>query len=219
MIEIVKNLDGELRLTQASTIPLSNDDAKGFTSSRTLGGRTYSYSTALGTLLQKAEDLFGDRDKNWTPLGVEIALDNDTPSVWFPGNSTFISICLSSQCQNDVHRGLFQLAHEVVHLLAPTMDTASTPVIEEGLATFFSDEMSRACGWNYQSDDHRYVSAKATVNTLLTHSHDAVRILREIEPSFCKWTADLITSQLPDLPAPIALQLCTPFRSWSPTHI
>src|SRR5512133_1556486 len=82
------------------------------------GGYTWTLTTKLGALLSEAEALYGPRDPSWTPIGIEFS--EDGPKIWYPGNRRHISIMLSDKCRTDLKRAQFQLAHEAIHLLAPT---------------------------------------------------------------------------------------------------
>lgn len=54
----------------------------------TPGGFTWSYSSLLGHLLLKAEALYGERDKSYTILGVEMRLGrlDVSPRIWYSDN-------------------------------------------------------------------------------------------------------------------------------------
>jgi hypothetical protein len=95
-----------------------------------------SLTRQLGLFLEKAEELFGPRDKSFTLLGTEF---HDGPNrVIYPNaNHDQIVILLSKEARGNHDQALFQLAHETVHVLAP-VDVGTSTVLEEGLATYFS---------------------------------------------------------------------------------
>jgi Zn-dependent peptidase ImmA (M78 family) len=126
----------------------SSKEAIGFCCDELPGGVGYTYTltTKLGVLLFEAETRFGQRNRDWTLLGIEFS--GDVPQVWYPGNRHYISIILSDDARTNPHRALFQLAHEVIHVLAPTGGRCSL-MIEEGLATFFSMEISARYQLNF----------------------------------------------------------------------
>ena len=96
---------------------------------------TWSHTTILGDLLFTAERKYGARDKRWTILGIEIC--GLHPQIRYPRSSEgarFVSVMLSDAARMDPRRAVFQLAHEVIHLLAP-LGRRNGLVIEEGLAT------------------------------------------------------------------------------------
>lgn len=93
-------------------------------------------------LLSLAEDLYGQRaTPKWTFVGVEI---NDQPPhlAYYPEHGG-VTISLSTKVLNNVDQCIFQLAHEVGHLLYPTADRRTSMVpptitINEGVSTHFS---------------------------------------------------------------------------------
>jgi hypothetical protein len=95
-----------------------------------------SLTRQLGLFLERAEELFGPRDKSFTLLGTEF---HDGPNrVIYPNaNHDQIVIQLSKEARGNHDQALFQLAHETVHVLAP-VDVGTSTVLEEGLATYFS---------------------------------------------------------------------------------
>jgi hypothetical protein len=59
--------------------------------------------------------------------------------IWYPGDRKHIVIQLSVNCLTDLPRACYQLAHECIHLLAPT-GRQNANNLEEGLATLFSED-------------------------------------------------------------------------------
>ncbi len=102
-------------------------------------GFTFTLSSRLGQMLQKAEELYGERDKSFTILGIEFK--EGVPQIWFPGNCGNVIIQLGLRAMQDVNQALFQLAHECVHLLNPHAGNGN--MLEEGLAVLFSVEFMR----------------------------------------------------------------------------
>ncbi len=103
------------------------------------GGYTWTLTTRLGQALKMAEELYGRRDHGWTLLGVEFS-DNGQPQVWYPGSGegrSNVVIQLTEGAAKDYTVAMFQLAHEVVHVLSPN-GTRGATVLEEGLASYFS---------------------------------------------------------------------------------
>jgi len=104
----------------------------------------YSWTLAsrMGHILRFIEMRYGKRDRNWTLLGVEFTSE-DGPQVWYPtydGISETIIIQLTKSAATNETQALFQLAHEVFHLLSPTGPGTRASVLEEGLATYNSLE-------------------------------------------------------------------------------
>ena len=156
-------------------------------------GYTWSMATRLGDMLKEAEVLFGTRDRSWTILGSELRTDeNAVPQNWFPGYPARKDIILQVVPPADRNRNeaLYQLAHEVVHTLAPHPGTRAT-VLEEGVATWFAAYYVRkAKGAEIHSSTDSYRQAHAKVAQLLARDHQAILKLRAIEPSFSRMTAD-----------------------------
>lgn len=98
-------------------------------------GYSWTLVSRLGDMLQELERIYGPRDKSYTILGIEF--EKNGPQLWYPGNRKDIIIQLSLEAQYDLPMALYQLAHEAVHLLAPTGGSHST-VFEEGFATVFA---------------------------------------------------------------------------------
>jgi hypothetical protein len=83
------------------------------------GNSGFTLTTLLGTFLDRAEDLYGPRDQRWTLLGIEFA--GDVPRTWYPkGGRQQVVVRLSLSARRDAGRAILQLAHETIHLLAPT---------------------------------------------------------------------------------------------------
>ena len=61
------------------------------------GGFSYSIASRLGNILNNAEKLFGERNKNYTLLGIEL-IDRDYPQIWFPDNCGHIVIQITINC-------------------------------------------------------------------------------------------------------------------------
>jgi hypothetical protein len=175
-------------------------------------GHTWTLTTLLGTLLAEAEERFGPRDATWTPIGIEFGGDN--PHVWYPGNRRHVSIMLSETARENPGLALFQLAHEVIHLLAPTGTKGLAPVLEEGLATLFSCEISLRYDLDALPLHPRYLGASSLVQQLLGPYPDAVMRMRERQPNFHRLTAELIQSVVPGSDPHLASDLCKPFSSY-----
>lgn len=169
-------------------------------------GYTWTWASVLGQLLAEAEARFGPRDHRWTILGVEFSRTEGAPSIWYPGSRGQIAIQLTSDARRNAAQGIFQLAHEVVHLLAPIGRTGAL-VIEEGTATMFSRDVVPAVGLTVAS----YAEAERQVRELEQVRPGAIKAARAIEPRFNAFTPELILSVAPEVPASLATSLCTPF--------
>jgi hypothetical protein len=164
-------------------------DANAFSSTQILahdikGGHSWTLTTRLGYFLQKAEKEFGLRDKSWTILGVEFAL-NGPPNIWYPFSSRknvngkpskFVAVQLTKSSANDKKKALFQLAHETIHLLSPNGPKHKSRVLEEGLATYFSIHALADTGVEINAQyiaSKTYTQAYTLVSQLYTLHPDA----------------------------------------------
>lgn len=185
----------------------------GFTGQQIPGGYSWTLTSAFGELLQIAEQRYGPRDRSWTPIGIEF--HGDRPMVWYPSphdGRQQISIILSNNARLNIASALYELAHEVIHVLAPT-GARNAPVIEEGLATKFALEVSRH---NPPAavlpPNSPYAPALEAVELLLAHDADAIRQIRLREPSFRSLTAEIILAAFPNFDGDVARQLCSPWE-------
>lgn len=190
-------------------IVASEQPAIGFACLPIVGGWSWTLTTRLGGLLAEAEQRYGPRDLTYTILGVEFG--GDRPGLWYPGDRRHISIRLSDHARDDPKRAYFQLAHEVVHLLAPN-GGGGTIVFEEGLATLFSDEMSARAGAGFFSSDPAYVYAKEMVIKVLRMMPDFVTAARATLPYLPAWTPrDLAEIGSSRIPEDMLASICEPF--------
>ena len=111
-------------------------------------------------------------------------------------------------------QAVFQLAHEVIHLLAP-LGRRGGLVIEEGLATANSraESTNRQLYMTPQGED--YLRAESLLGEFLSLHPDGIRRLREIAPSFKDFSPDLICSICEGTPLALAAELCKPFARGS----
>lgn len=193
--------------------PILPIEARGFAGVQIPGGYSWTITSAFGELLQVAEQRYGSRDRSWTPIGIEF--HGDRPMVWYPrahDGRRQISIILSNNARLNITSALYELAHEVIHVLSPT-GGRDAPVIEEGLATKFALEVSAL---NPPAavlpPGSPYAPALAAVEQLLAHEADAIRQLRRREPEFRSMTAEIILDTYPDFDAAVARRLCTPWN-------
>ncbi|MGI9516350.1 MAG: hypothetical protein ACR2NP_04845 [Pirellulaceae bacterium] len=139
-------------------------------------------------MLRTAEERFGERDQTYTFVGIEFG--GESPQIWYPGDGQQIVIQLTPDCLTDVPRACYQLAHECIHLLAPTgLQNANN--LEEGLATHYGEEYAarmfnapRNCGAD------NYELAKRVTERALALNPAFVREIRAEKPGFCEFTPD-----------------------------
>lgn len=191
------------------SIELSPLPALGFATEPlpTRDGFRFTLTTLLSTLLNDAEQMFGPRDMSYTPVGIEFF--GDRPQVWYPGTNKHISIILTDSAREDPPQAIFQLAHEVTHLLAPT-GGGGAPVIEEGLSALFQQRANEIYNLNLRLVSVPYIKATEFTNQLLKGRPNIIKQLRNIEPSFSKWTPRFLVSET-GIANELAVQLCEPF--------
>lgn len=118
-------------------------------------GHSWTIVSKLGRILKAAEERYGERDKLFTILGIEIN-QLEHPQIWFSGETNNIIIQLTADCLYDMNRAVYQLAHEVIHCLNPVLGE-NTNYLEEGLATHFAVEYTKLNGygnWIVSSPDY-----------------------------------------------------------------
>jgi hypothetical protein len=161
-------------------------------------------------MLRLAEEKFGERDRSYTILGIEYS--EDIPRTWYPGNCKHIAIQLGPNARSDMNQALFHLAHETIHLLAPT-GSGGANILEEGLATHFSSwYLLHHCKVLITASLTSYVKASAKVDALLAREPGVIRRLRTIEPSFRAMTSDFLKSNISWISAEDADYLTGEFR-------
>jgi hypothetical protein len=172
-------------------------------------GYTYTLTTRLGHMLHEVESCYGSRDKDWTILGVEFG--QDVPQLWYPGNRRHVAIQLAQNAIESELLACYQLAHETVHLLAPG-GRPPAPVIEEGLATVFSEDyVAREFGASSLTNMAAYVRAATLVRQLLAIDPQAIIKLRAVEPAFRLFNADSFSYAAIEAPAELIEALLRPF--------
>lgn len=159
-------------------------------------GYTWTLASRLGDMLYVAQELFGERDASFTILGVEF-VDNG-PRLWYPGNRNDIVIQLGPSAAVDMSQACYQLAHEVVHLLAPVVDSNN---FEEAVACYFSEfYMKSKFGQNnWHPIVPSYVRALALVAPRLNNDVQCIRRLRDKTPSFSLIEKVEFVKEFPDL--------------------
>ncbi len=169
---------GWVRSSRALTLATPCDPGASCAYSWTLASR-------MGHILRFVEDRYGPRDRGWTLLGIEFT-SRKAPQVWYPtydGVGDSIIIQLTESAATDETQALFQLAHEVVHLLSPAGPGKRASVLEEGLATYVSLQYLAAIGRAVTPayiDAPRYARAYRIVAALAERPDfaDGIRALR-----------------------------------------
>ena len=169
-----------------------------------LSHREYKWTltSRLGQMLQDAECSFGPRDCSYTLLGIEF-IENG-PQIRYRDNCRQHIIQLSFSAAEDMSQVCYQLAHETIHLLAPTGGKNATN-LEEGVACYFAqDYMEKElnepkCKWKPGADEEEYTKALKAVKPLIKENPDSIRKLRKIQPSFADMKPENIKEVFPKL--------------------
>jgi hypothetical protein len=173
-------------------------------------GYTWTLPSRLGSMLHEAEQLFGPRDRSYTILGVEFGPGG--PQVWYPRpERKHVVVQLSRNALKDEVIALYQLAHECIHLLSPSGRRAA-PVIEEGLATVFSEDFVRVhFNRTGMTNLSSYMQAASWVRQLIAMDSTAILKMRNDEPSFRSLTARHFNKHFPDIDDDLVAKLVSPF--------
>jgi hypothetical protein len=182
-----------------------------FTSMPIPNGGTWTLTTYFGQMLSEAEELYGRRDLNWTPIGVEF-FASTVPHIWFPGNRNHIAIRLTLSALNDLNEALWQLAHEVVHIIGP-VERGKANNLEEGVATRFAlnvshyTDKSRVPLFRQKLEQTPYHSALQDCEALLQMDPDIIKKLRKQQPYLSRMTAKQLLDVLPNCDPTLAGRL------------
>lgn len=140
--------------------------------------------------IEVAQENFGPMCSGWYYVGIEIN-DMGAHLRYYP-KSKEVTISLSEKVRNDKVQLHFQLAHEVCHLLYPTMnlngEKEATTVLNEGVSTYFSIWAAGLfCSQeilinNIKQHSPNYYQAMILVNELLKNNQKAIKKLRMLEP-------------------------------------
>jgi hypothetical protein len=177
------------------------------------GAATFTLTTYLGRFLREAEELAGPRDRSWTILGVEF-FGWEAPHTWYPENCGNITIRLTRDVAREPARAIFQLAHEVVHLISPSGRQNQAPNLEEGFASIFAHETAERYADFKCAIGDQYRAAHEDVSTLFTMNRLAIKEIRRLEPRLWMVTPEIVARAVPGIDAQLAARLC---RNWYAT--
>ena len=158
--------------------------------------RTLAYQ--LSKMLHMVEELFGPRDYSYTILGIEFA--SDGPQIWYPRNHRHIIVQLNVSTATDMPKAYYQMAHETVHLLAPSCGRNAN-VFEEGVACYFAAYYMKykfnQPNWSPTLPSYR--CALEIIAPRLNEDIGCIRRLRKNQPSFRKMSKEAVSSEFPQL--------------------
>ena len=150
------------------------------------------YDTLVYTYLEEAQKLFGNKTEY---IFEGVSYNNSTPkliltdSCFLTGEKAYI-IELNGNAVNDRKDGIFQLSHEVVHLLSPVEQDEDegnlVNYLEEGMACYFSKSITEKetadleyCQLQFEKHE-KYKKAYELFVSLLEIDKDAIKKLRAI---------------------------------------
>lgn len=159
----------------------------------------FTLEDLLWKLIDDAKSLFGPAINDWQFAGIEFR--NGPPSILYYQDKGEMTISLSEHVQNDDLQLIFQLSHEVCHLLHPSKEYPSfrqnkTIVLNEGISTYFSvlklDEfynIKDKVVESLRNDNDGYFHAYNLVQQLISLYPDSIKTLREKCPRIDRLTA------------------------------
>lgn len=157
-------------------------------------------------LIACAQEMFGTMTSKWDYDGV--AFYDHTPHLHYSPDMGTVQIRLSLRALDDEFQRDFQLAHEVCHLLYPSvaLDYPTEPktnIVNEGISTYFSviavnlyhgEEAAELALRSLQTHSPRYYYAYQQVSSLLNKDRDAVKKIRQVQPMVNDLTFDDISA-------------------------
>ena len=189
-----------------------------FTATPIEGGYSWTIISLLGTILKDAESLYGERDRSFNILGVELC-DQEQPQTWYPGSwdgQKDVIIQITKDCQTNLKKAIFQVSHEVIHCLCPKPGRHAN-VLEEGLATLFSTYESNKFGIGYHTDSLLYISAMKKVEELLSYDETIIKKARMMEPDISLITKEMLLGFHPSIKDDLLKILLKPFSEFKLT--
>lgn len=189
-----------------------------FTATPIEGGYSWTIISLLGTILKDAESLYGERDRSFNILGVELC-DQEQPQTWYPGwwdGQKDVIIQITKDCQTNLKKAIFQVSHEVIHCLCPKPGRHAN-VLEEGLATLFSTYESNKFGIGYHTDSLLYISAMKKVEELLSYDETIIKKARMMEPDISLITKEMLLGFHPSIKDDLLKILLKPFSEFKLT--
>lgn len=190
-----------------------------FTTQRVGSAYTWTLTSKLAQILRAAEQRYGQRNHQWTLLGIEFTRDKQ-PQVWYPyaqQGEQFMIVQLTQAARCNPEIALFQLSHEVIHLLSPLGGKTPSNVFEEGLASYFSLQTLQKQGYRIRTDyiaNKAYRAAYQTIVRLYTahpNSDAIIKILRKEVKTFKQLTPQQLHTAFPNIDAALVQQLLRPF--------
>lgn len=94
-----------------------------FTATPIEGGYSWTIISLLGTILKDAEGLYGERDRSFNILGVELC-DQEQPQTWYPcgwNGQKDVIIQITKDCENNLKKLSFKFLMKlsIVYVQSP----------------------------------------------------------------------------------------------------
>lgn len=149
----------------------------------------FTLEELLQKLIDDAKSMFGAAINDWQFAGIEFR--GGPPSILYYQDEGVVTIGLSEHVRNDNLQLIFQLSHEVCHLLHPSQEYPSlhqnkTIVLNEGISTYFSvlklDEfynIKDKVVESLRNDNDGYFHAYNYTERLIDLYPDSIKRLRE----------------------------------------
>lgn len=172
---------------------------------------SWSITSRLSNMLSVAEDYFGERNKEYSIIGIEME-NTKQPYIWYPNdsNSKHVIIRIAENCINNMNESIFEVAHECIHCLCPNKDKCTT-ILEEGLATWFSIDYTNKLGIDIQPSRQNYQIAYELVSKLLKYDFSIIKKARITSPNISDITTELLLSLCPNISNHLVTELTKPF--------
>lgn len=152
--------------------------------------------TLFKKLFKDAENLFGERLKDWEFSGIEVV--DSPPFIKYYHEEGRLAISLSSRVIENDFELVAQLSHEIRHLLYPSIEFPSllknsTLIINEGISTYFTvikmKELFNAEDVTIdalRNNSLNYFNAYILVRQLIEIDNYSIKKLRAIKPRINK---------------------------------
>jgi hypothetical protein len=178
-------------------------------------GNLTAWTQEAEVLLKLAESKYGPRDAAYSFLGVRV--DPFGPHIRFTPDFRGVYIEINPAALPFPDQFRYQVAHEVIHLLAPVREPPAC-MLEEGLAVHFSIYVPNYAAREYRnlaiahivSDpaSRNYRDTLTLLERLFAIEPAAVSLLRRKEPTFALMKPELIVEVIPSVSATLACDLC-----------
>ena len=166
-------------------------------------GYTWTLPFRLGEMLHMAEELFGPRDSSYTIHAIEFVPDG--PYIFYPLNhgsikKPYIIIRLGDSAAKDVRQTCYQMAHETIHLLAPSGGQNANNFEEEVACYFAAYYMKRKLNEpTWRPTLPSYKRALEIIKPRLDKDIYCIRRLRKNHLSFRDISKEEISKEFPKL--------------------